>query len=272
MNQVLGNGPEGLSLFGPESKHYVVIGDNHGRPAHLEALREAYEPVDDVVFVTVGDVINKGPDSKKSIGLVMDMSAICLMGNCEWMMLRGMKEQDEDKQGAFVSENYKRYFAKTCESYGVCKSGVEKVTKKQAIEVIRDLGQAILEEGHHDYFANLKLFFKDSGLVVVHAGLLPDRSWGEQKRELKLVEYSIKRQGCDWGEMPVQISDVKGHKLSKDPHVPQGIKGVLVTGHHHSDERLRSRITHDGQRVRLGASMKEPMLVYDSRSRRVMEF
>ena len=69
----------------------IAIGDIHGHAAPLESLLEAIIPGPDDTIVTLGDYINRGPDSRKVLDLLIDLSRRCqlipILGNHEEMML-----------------------------------------------------------------------------------------------------------------------------------------------------------------------------------------
>ena len=265
-------------LYLPEKTigtHIAVFGDVHARLGLLDGVIDYYSH-SDVQFVNNGDAINKGAQSKEVIQRLLDIGAICLMGNHEWLVLRAMKEKDEKEQGRFVSENFSRYFAPICASYDVCAEGTETVGRKKAVKLIGDLSEAIKAEGHDEYFNNLKLYLDTGKLLVVHAGVKVDKKWdGEdgQKMYLDRVALSIEEQDCDWHGIPDQVMDGKDFPLAKKLIVPKGLDRVVVTGHHHNDDRKKARITHGGRRVRLGGPKgdKGPLYVYDNILMQVVE-
>lgn len=69
----------------------IAIGDIHGHAAALESLLEAINPGPEDTIVTLGDYINRGPDSRKVLELLIDLSHRCqlipILGNHEEMML-----------------------------------------------------------------------------------------------------------------------------------------------------------------------------------------
>ncbi len=77
--------------------HTFVIGDIHGCSDSLTELLEKIKPLakdDTVIFI--GDYIDRGPDSKGVIEIVLQLKAehsrvITLMGNHEFMFLGAIK-------------------------------------------------------------------------------------------------------------------------------------------------------------------------------------
>ncbi|MEM9185781.1 MAG: metallophosphoesterase family protein [Planctomycetota bacterium] len=75
----------------------LAIGDVHGCPAPLETLAETVRLSADDTLVMLGDYIDRGPDSRAVIDLLIDLRERCrlvtIMGNHEEMMLRVLRGQ-----------------------------------------------------------------------------------------------------------------------------------------------------------------------------------
>src|SRR4051794_4005668 len=69
----------------------IAIGDIHGCSAALDALLDAIEPGADDVIVTLGDYINRGPDSRGVLDRLIKLSSQCrlvpLLGNHDQKLL-----------------------------------------------------------------------------------------------------------------------------------------------------------------------------------------
>ncbi len=69
----------------------IAIGDIHGYTAALDALLEAVRPAPDDTIVTLGDYIDRGPDSRGTIGRLIRLADECrlvpLLGNHDEMLL-----------------------------------------------------------------------------------------------------------------------------------------------------------------------------------------
>jgi serine/threonine protein phosphatase 1 len=72
----------------------IAIGDIHGCDVALETLLEMIEPQPDDLIVVLGDVIDRGPDSRRCIEQILELRQrvrlVHLMGNHEEMMLDAM--------------------------------------------------------------------------------------------------------------------------------------------------------------------------------------
>src|SRR3954451_6154071 len=69
----------------------IAIGDIHGCSAALDALIDAIRPRPEDVIVTLGDYINRGPDSRGVLDRLIDLGHRCrlvpLLGNHDQKLL-----------------------------------------------------------------------------------------------------------------------------------------------------------------------------------------
>jgi serine/threonine protein phosphatase 1 len=79
------------------SNRTFVIGDIHGCAQALEALLNAIDLRSDDLLVTLGDYVDRGPDSKAVIDLLIGVQKKCqlvpLLGNHELMLLSVVDEE-----------------------------------------------------------------------------------------------------------------------------------------------------------------------------------
>lgn len=125
----------------------IIIGDVHGCARELSALlREAeVNPAQDRVLF-IGDLINKGPDSKGVWEIFRSMNGISILGNHEMSMLNILDGQPHKHE-------------------------------KYMHDLRRDFGNDL------DVFAadvhRWPLWIEEDGLMLVHAGLVPDQHPGQ---------------------------------------------------------------------------------------------
>jgi serine/threonine protein phosphatase 1 len=150
----------------------IAIGDIHGCLAPLDAILSAIGPTKDDVIVTVGDYVDRGPDSKGVIERLMQLNQSTqlfpLMGNHEEMMLAVLNRTREP----FGWINHGGL--QTMESYGF--SG--------------DL--SVIPQNHKDFLTNLLPFYESDTHFVVHANYDPQMRLENQSIEflrwMKLTE------------------------------------------------------------------------------------
>ena len=99
----------------------IAIGDIHGHLAALDGLLAAIEPAPDDTLITLGDYVDRGPNSRGVIDRLIQLGRRCrhvpLLGNHDLMMieicgdgqldlLRGCRLFHETERHLFVHANY----------------------------------------------------------------------------------------------------------------------------------------------------------------------
>jgi serine/threonine protein phosphatase 1 len=91
----------------------LAIGDVHGCSGALRALLDAVKPTPDDLIVTLGDYVDRGPDSYGVIDQLLQLRRThrlaALRGNHEEMML--LARQDEDKLNSWLECGGKKTLA-----------------------------------------------------------------------------------------------------------------------------------------------------------------
>ncbi|WP_417908764.1 metallophosphoesterase [Candidatus Electronema sp. PJ] len=142
----------------PDLAATCVIGDIHGCSQSLAALLPLIETRAQS-FVFLGDYIDRGPDSKGVIELLLAFRkrhprTITLLGNHEQMLLDYLSGSDD----TFLHSGGMTTLA----SYGIPPD-----THPEAV-------QQLLPAEHLAFFNNLPLLWEDQHGIYVHAGLEPD--------------------------------------------------------------------------------------------------
>lgn len=152
-------------------RRLVFIGDIHGCKRELVALLEkvAYNAENDHI-VAVGDIVNKGPDSRGVIDLLMAHNASCVRGNHDDRIVLVAKEQDSsavrpNKQQAVLTENLEKAKPSREKEKDLAKS----LTKKQIAYL--ESFPLILRIGNIPNMGDV---------VVVHGGLVPGVPYDNQ--------------------------------------------------------------------------------------------
>lgn len=139
----------------------AVIGDIHGCPKTLLAiLDEIPESVKDIY--SVGDLIDRGPDSKQVIQICIDRGIKAVRGNHEDMFidfLYGIKEYDE---GIFLENGG----SNTVASYG---GNSYKVKAMYGNEYYSNPPEIPVE--HHQFLYSMPYYIETDDLIISHAGI-----------------------------------------------------------------------------------------------------
>lgn len=118
----------------------IIIGDVHACLNELEELiaKLQIKPEDKIIFV--GDLINKGPHSRKVLELAVKLQAIVLLGNHELGFLKYLEANRSPRHTQFE-------------------------------EVISDLGDDLPK--WRAWMRGLPTFYETEDYLVVHAGIIP---------------------------------------------------------------------------------------------------
>lgn len=141
----------------------LAIGDIHGCLTSLRTMLDVIQPTPDDLIVTLGDYVDRGPDSKGVIDELLSLKKthnfIHLMGNHEIQMIRAL-ETDEDRS---------RFLSGMCggqdtlDSYG---GGFDDVPK-----------------GHWNFIRSAELYHELKEHIFVHAGIEGNIPVGSQDQE-----------------------------------------------------------------------------------------
>lgn len=128
-----------------------IVGDVHGCADELKLLLEKKPPGAQLVFV--GDLVNKGPKNVECVKLAMEHNALCVRGNHELAVMIALdlrRKADSDDARVKIKPGY---------------AWTDGLSDAE-IEWIRNLPYT--------------LTFPHYKAIVVHAGMLPDRTLAEQ--------------------------------------------------------------------------------------------
>lgn len=179
----------------------IAIGDIHGFRAALETLLDAIDPQPEDVIVTLGDYVDRGPDSRGVIDTLIrwghKTQLIALAGNHEEMMLSVIR-------GEQSHHGWLRYGGiETLESYGF--DGTMDFLPPDHLEFLENLG---------DYFVHDSFFF-------MHAAYDPQLELDEQP--IEMLRWHSLRMGIPAAHFSGRVA-VVGHTAH-----PEG--AVLDVGH-----------------------------------------
>jgi hypothetical protein len=129
----------------------IAVGDIHGCHAEFSELVDQLELKPEDRLVLLGDLVNRGPDSRKVIELARSLGAISLLGNHELRLLKYRRTQDT------------------------------KYMKEHDIQTFETLAPE-----DWAYLESMLLTYEEPELnmVFVHGGFLPNIPWNKQPAEV----------------------------------------------------------------------------------------
>lgn len=168
-----------------------VIGDIHGEyDLFKELVQKIFNhpkySLENSVIVTVGDYIDRGPDSRKVVDYCITLQNTCnfvpLMGNHEDMLLN-------DRQSFILNGGIE-----TLKSYGY--------EGRFDPEVMNNLGrdpEALFGKKHWYFFDNLDLYYEIGKVAISHAGIDHyDKTVDEHSREMLLWSRRLRMDKHDY--------------------------------------------------------------------------
>jgi serine/threonine protein phosphatase 1 len=184
----------------------IVIGDIHGCSAAFRTLLDAIEPAPDDTLVTLGDYIDRGPDSRGVLDLLIGLDEQCrlvpLLGNHEELLLAALSYRDA------LEGWLKCGGAETVLSYGWKPGGPR-----------RGLA-GLIPEQHWTFLAGCRPFYETPTHLFLHAGYEPELPLEEQKPEAlrwRVTDRATARPHCSG-------------KIAVVGHTPQHSGEVLDLG------------------------------------------
>ncbi|MBL8772751.1 MAG: serine/threonine protein phosphatase [Phenylobacterium sp.] len=212
-----------------------AVGDVHGYAGALERLladivrdAEASRPAERPVVVFVGDYVDRGPDSRGAMDLVLafagraDVEAAPLRGNHEEAMLRFLDEP------AFAPAWIGSWGRETLKSYGVAAPDPDDV---RACAEARARFAAAVPDAHRGFLRGLELSRTIGDYHFVHAGVRPGVALAAQSpRDLMWIRHAFLDCDDDFGKVVVHghtpapgRPEVKANRINVDT-------GVYFTG------------------------------------------
>ncbi len=167
-------------LILPEKRRILVISDVHGHYNHLQRLLEKVRfTTDDILFI-VGDIIEKGLESLKTLRYIMELSenhtVYPLMGNVDAGFILDFDDTSEESNRRFfdyVSVREKRwgstFFSEACYELGIEISNPDDISQaKRTIE--KHLSKEL------NFLRSLPTLIETQNFIFVHGGLPTNES------------------------------------------------------------------------------------------------
>jgi serine/threonine protein phosphatase 1 len=148
----------------------IAIGDIHGCSAALAALLDAIDPAPADTFITLGDYIDRGPDSRGVLDQLVALSGQCalvpLLGNHEELLVAALRDREALKRWLSCGG------VETLRSYGWARTGHR-----------RALADWIPNQ-HLEFLARCRAYHEMASHLFVHAGFVPDLPMSQQPGEV----------------------------------------------------------------------------------------
>lgn len=225
------------------------MGDVHGRLDVLEPLirdiaadARASRPAEQPLLVFLGDYVDRGPDSKRVVDLILDLhegdafEVRALKGNHEEALLAFF---DDPNFGAAWMEHGG---GATLASYGVPPPATR--TDAEAWGRAVDAFAKALPPAHRDFYARLELMLTVGDYAFVHAGVRPGVALDRQEeRDLLWIRREFLEEPGPFGKVIVH-----GHTPMEEPQLTRHRLGV-DTGAYATGVLTAIRLHHEDQRL-----------------------
>jgi serine/threonine protein phosphatase 1 len=200
----------------PVGERIYAVGDIHGRADLLVALLARIDddlsarPIGDAVQVFLGDYIDRGPDSRQVLDLLIDRQrqhkVLCLKGNHEVYAVQALREP------SVVSEWLKMGGVATLLSYGVMPASHDDVqTQRETAAAFR----RALPDSHQHFLRRLALSFSYGDYFFAHAGVRPEIPLQQQyERDLLWIRDDFLLHEEDFGKVVIH-----GHTPTPEPEI-----------------------------------------------------
>src|SRR5262245_13698118 len=143
----------------------IAIGDIHGCADALAALIDAIAPLADDTVISVGDLIDRGPDSRGVIEQMIALGGQCwlitLQGNHEELLLAALCD------GTAIDKWLRCGGTETLRSYGYQSDHVPRL-------------DALIPSSHQEFIAACQPYYETDTHLFVHAGVVAELPIDEQ--------------------------------------------------------------------------------------------
>lgn len=169
----------------------LAISDIHGCLTSLETMFKVVQPTTDDLVVTLGDYVDRGPDSKGVIDFLLEKKKtqhlVHLMGNHEVQMIRALE----------TKQDCERFLSDLCGG-------------KDTLDSYGGSFEDVLET-HWDFLKSAALYHELDDFILVHAGLEAGVAVSAQDRETYYYQRFYSQQPHSSGK-----TIVCGHTIQGD--------------------------------------------------------
>ncbi|MGK6320589.1 metallophosphoesterase family protein [Sphingomonas sp. DT-204] len=198
----------------PEGERVYAIGDVHGRLDLLDRLLEQIA-ADDAArgparsqLIFLGDLIDRGPQSREVVERVMRLTAErpdtrVIAGNHEEMLLAALRSERGEAMRFFIQNGGRE----TLLSYGISEEEYE----AGSLTDLRDLARGRIPVDHVAFLRSLEPYVAAGDYLFVHAGIRPGVAIEEQSSgDLQWIRGEFLSSKRDHGRIVVH-----GHTVSE---------------------------------------------------------
>ena len=175
-------------------------------------------PAPRTIEVLIGDYIDRGPDSRGVIDLVLkrqaDREVVALAGNHEEMMLRALMEPGR------MADWLAHGGQETLQSYGVV---LERSLMTEDAEPLRKLIFEAMPNPHLRFLSDLRSSYACGDYFFAHAGIRPNVPLNQQRRDdLLWIRDDFLETSSHFGAVvvhghtPTQVPDVRPNRINID--------------------------------------------------------
>lgn len=200
----------------------IAIPDLHGQLKHAEALYSFIRKqglLNDHRLVFLGDYLDRGPQSKELIDFCIQLQSeghIFLAGNHEYVLNKVLNSPPQTCL-YWLSRWLRNYECQMLEGYGLdYRDLVDQKTPEAAISLL----DKAIPASHSDFLFQLPLFYEDPKHIFVHAGILPNVPWENQRDQFSDVPPQLFSRSLAFSvNMFTNKRVVSGHTLLVNPIV-----------------------------------------------------
>ena len=220
-----------LHGFSSPTVRLYVVGDIHGRADLLDRMILAISgdlqthPVKNCLTVTVGDYVDRGPDSRGVVDRLINnpfpTDFVALKGNHEEIFMNFLDDPS-------VGEQWRQFGGvETLHSYGV---EVRPLMVDRNYRKVADALALAVPRTHLDFLGSLRLSLTVGRYFLCHAGVRPGIPLEDQKaQDLLWIRQPFLESGADFGKVvvhghtPVDQPEIRPNRINIDT-------GACVTG------------------------------------------
>lgn len=168
-----------INLKHKDNYRVVAISDVHGHVDHLKALISKINLNDEDILVILGDFINRGKNSLKTLAFIQSLgerkNTYILKGNHEFFIHSLIENPQKigDLHNFLKQDYYETLVHSELEAFGL---SIHDLTSCQLLEHFKDHASI-------DYLKSLPMMLTIDGYIFVHGGY--DKTFSEEGRFLK---------------------------------------------------------------------------------------